>query len=278
MSEASMHYKVLISGVQYVVPSSTHWYMSTASSPKQKHIKTCITATDVSSDLRHLRVRGRIFLLRCLFCTTGHRTLRSPAWFSVGRGDDTVAKPSSSSKFSIRAFELKFLNSSFSSLSSYWDLTNGSLLSNSRQVERFQAAVSQSAEPSPPLLEWEHDSPWRRAWRTPFWGSLARFREQHCDMSPSWDPPEGISFSNESIGQIQNTYKQHTLCFKGFHLKRKSPQGDLNQETYRNHHVLRMLASRLAQPLESESSLPSAGSDAVRHGNKKEMCFGRSKK
>ena len=31
------------------------------------------------------------------------------------------------------------------------------------------------------------------------------------------------------------------LCFKGFHLKRKSPHEDLNQETYRKHPVLVLL-------------------------------------
>ena len=44
--------------------------------------------------------------------------------------------------------ELKFINSSFSSLSSYQNQTNSSLSSNSRQ---FEATVSQSSAPSPPL-------------------------------------------------------------------------------------------------------------------------------
>ena len=36
---------------------------------------------------------------------------------------------------------------------------------------------------------------------------------------------------------------RHILLFKGFHLKRKSPQGDLKQETYRKHPVLTSLGA-----------------------------------
>ena len=66
--------------------------------------------------------------------------------------------------------ELEFLNSSFSSSnssirafrarillkSSCCDWTNSSLSRNSRQVERFEAAASQSAVPSPLLGMWPH--------------------------------------------------------------------------------------------------------------------------
>ena len=51
-------------------------------------------------------------------------------------------KPSSSSDFSIRAFPVYPLIEN----------RHSSLSSNSRQVERFEAAVSQSAVPSPPLI------------------------------------------------------------------------------------------------------------------------------
>ena len=61
---------------------------------------------------------------------------------SIGRGDDSVGNPY---RAQISQFELlehyPFV---------YWDWTNGSLSSNSRQVDRFEAAVSQSAVPSPP--------------------------------------------------------------------------------------------------------------------------------
>ena len=69
----------------------------------------------------------------------------------LGRGDDTVGNPHRAQIYQFELFELKFFNSSFSSLSSRWNSTNGSLSSDSRQVERFEAAVSQSAVPSPPL-------------------------------------------------------------------------------------------------------------------------------
>ena len=66
---------------------------------------------------------------------------------------------------------------------------------------------------------------------------IIHVREQLCDMSPAWDPPEGISFSNEFLWQISNTKTQHTrtriLLFNGFQSKRKSPHGDLKQETHR---------------------------------------------
>ena len=51
----------------------------------------------------------------------------------LGRGDNTVGNPHRArSNFSIRAFELRFLNSSFSSLSSYWNSTDSFLSSSSR--------------------------------------------------------------------------------------------------------------------------------------------------
>ena len=66
---------------------------------------------------------------------------------------DTVGHPIELNSFCFiyrfELFELKFINPSFSSMSSCWNWTNSSLSSNSRQVGRLEAAVSQSAVPSP---------------------------------------------------------------------------------------------------------------------------------
>ena len=60
--------------------------------------------------------------------------------------------------------------------------------------------------------------------------------------------PEGISFSNQDLrkntGHLRST---QLLFFKGFHLKRKSPQGDLKQETSHKRPVL-LKADSLASP------------------------------
>ena len=58
------------------------------------------------------------------------------------------------------------------------------------------------------------------------------------DMVHAWDPPEGIPCSNENIWTVQYLNTTHIVLFKGFHLRGKSPQGDLKQETYRRHPVL----------------------------------------
>ena len=56
-----------------------------------------------------------------------------------------------------------------------------------------------------------------------------------CDMIPAWDPPEGISFSNEILWKlICVVFFRYSAFSEDFiHLKRKSPQGDLKQETCR---------------------------------------------
>ena len=48
-------------------------------------------------------------------------------------GEDTVGNPLRAKSSQFEFFELRFINSSFSSLASYWNQTNGSLSSNSRQ-------------------------------------------------------------------------------------------------------------------------------------------------
>ena len=73
-----------------------------------------------------------------------------------------------------------------------------------------------------------------------------------CDVFPAWDPQEGTSFSNGILrtmifvvclgvlhfewNRMKNAEHLNTTqisLFEGFLLKRKSPQGDLRQETYR---------------------------------------------
>ena len=63
----------------------------------------------------------------------------------LGRQVDTVGNPDRVHICQFEIFELKFANSSFSSLSSYWNSTNSSLSSNSRQQYLSQQY------PPPPL-------------------------------------------------------------------------------------------------------------------------------
>ena len=66
----------------------------------------------------------------------------------VRRGDHTDGNPH---RAQFELFELNLFNSSFSSLSSIIEMRHSALSSNSRQVQRFEPTVSQSAVPFSPL-------------------------------------------------------------------------------------------------------------------------------
>ena len=112
------------------------------------------------------------------------RALASRSGANDRKGDDTVGNPPRARILHFELFELKFLNSSFSSLSSCWNQTDSSLSSNSRQVERFEATESQSAEPSPPLK-------WATSVLTPLFPTTLRIRlacvAPACAVAIAWD-------------------------------------------------------------------------------------------
>ena len=102
-----------------------------------------------------------------------------PRWFTVRRlheegqqsgpsegGDDTVGKPHRAQISQFELFELRFINSSFSRLSSYRNWANGSLSSDSRQqclsqwhpppsstsqVRPLSFAACRASRPHPPI-------------------------------------------------------------------------------------------------------------------------------